>query len=58
VVSNDFPMHANLVIGFILVTMLGGCAQNTSVPHHDFERIEIVVLISETSTDAGPSKGD
>jgi hypothetical protein len=51
-------MHANLVIGFILVTMLGGCAQNTSVPHHDFERIEIVVLISETSTDAGPSKGD
>jgi hypothetical protein len=58
VVSNDFRMRANLVIGFILVAMLGGCAQNASVPHRDFERIEIVVLIPETSTDAVPSKGE
>jgi hypothetical protein len=30
VVSNDFRMRANLVIGFILVAMLGGCAQGAA----------------------------
>ena len=48
--------RANVAIGLFLTTLLSGCAVNTSIPAQSFERIEIIALDSETSSDV-PSKG-
>ena len=40
------------------MTLLSGCAHNTSIPYQSFERIEIIALDSRTSTDTGPSRGE
>ena len=47
---------ASVAIGLCLTTLLSGCAVNTSIPSQSFERLEIIVLDSEASTE-GPSKG-
>ena len=50
-------LRARSAFGFALAVILGGCAQNASAPHSDFERLEIIVLASENAADEIPSKG-